>query len=139
MINVKSLITRGLLVGACFTTAVTAGTVMNGAAQASTTHAASTVAMLKPALEAAGRLRPNWEQRTCSAFAKWQDKPTEARLERVMRDSTRAPWLDLSGDVWQWYGLEQAVRYDKPADKPGDAQRAEMAAEAVAHDCFSGE
>ena len=135
MINVKSLIARGLLVLACGTTAFTVNTMASTTAHATT---ASTVAMLRPAFEAAGQLRPDWTARTCAAFARWQHKPTEARLERVMRDSTRVPWNALGGDVWTWYGAERAIQHDKPGQKLGDEQRESVAEQYVGEDCFGG-
>ena len=98
MINVKSLITRGVLVLACGTTAFTVNTMASQTAHAAT---ASTTAMLMPALEAAGQLRPDWAGRTCSAFSRWQAKPTVAHLDTLVRDSLHLPHGYLQADVLQ--------------------------------------
>lgn len=98
----------------------------------------SLIAGILVTVPASASVKPDWTQRTCSAFAKWQHKPTETRLERVMRDSTRAPWVGLGGDVWTWYGLERAIQHDKPAQKAGDEQRESVAEQYVGEDCWGG-
>ena len=127
MINVKSLITRGVLVLACGTTAFTVNTMTSSTAHATT---ASTTAMLMPALEAAGELRPDWTGRTCSAFSRWQHKPTTGHLDTLVRDSLHLPHGYLAADVLE---LGAAVMAAKPRQHHIDTS-----AEYVAQDCFGG-
>jgi hypothetical protein len=84
MINVKSVLTRGLLVLACGTTAFTVNTLATSPAHAATAPA-------------------SWTQRTCSAFATWQHKPTTGNLDALVLASLHLPRGYLAADVGQLY------------------------------------
>ena len=127
MINVKSLITRGVLVLACGTTAFTVNTMTSGTAHATT---ASTTAMLMPALEAAGQLRPDWTGRTCSAFLRWQAKPTTGNLDKLVTFSLHLPRGYLQADVLQLAANEMTAKPDQGA--------VDVAAQYVGEDCYGG-
>ena len=46
---------------------------------------------------------PSWTQRTCSAFAAWEKRPSNANLVTLASDSLHAPWRYLGNDVWGLY------------------------------------
>ncbi len=69
---------------------------------------------------------PNWTGRTCSAFARWQHKPTVANLDRTLTYSLHVPWNYLGSDVASLY---VAVRGHGDVD---------LAAQYVYEDCHNG-
>ena len=76
---IKNLLTRGLLVLACGTTAFTVKTVAADAA-----------------------VQVSWTQRTCSAFAAYQAHPSTAGFRTLVTDSTYLGKSYLKADVLQW-------------------------------------
>ena len=70
--NLKKIATSGLLVLASFTTSFTVGQLA-----------------MQPA--AAAVTAPTWTQRTCSAFSRWQAKPTVANLDKLVTFSLHLP------------------------------------------------
>ena len=72
----------------------------------------------------------NWTGRTCSAFARWQDKPTTAGLDKLVTFSLHLPRGYLQADV-----LELAA--DVLAVKP-DPGYVDVAAQYVGEDCRGG-
>ncbi len=79
---IKTMLTRGLLVLACGTTAFTAGTVMNGTAQASTAHAT-------PA------------QKAYAAFVTWEHHPARGNLDGLVVASFALPAKYDQADIDQ--------------------------------------
>ena len=73
---------------------------------------------------------PNWTDRTCSAFARWQDKPTTVNLDKLVTFSLHLPRGYLQADV-----LELAA--DAMTAKP-DAGYVDVAAQYVGEDCYGG-
>ena len=73
---------------------------------------------------------PNWTDRTCSAFSRWQDKPTTANLDKLVVFSLHLPRGYLQADV-----LELAA--DAMTAKP-DAGYVDVAAQYVGEDCYGG-
>ena len=73
---------------------------------------------------------PNWTGRTCSAFARWQGKPTTAGLDKLVVFSLHLPRGYLQADV-----LELAA--DALTAKP-DAGYVDVAAQYVGEDCYGG-
>ena len=71
------------------------------------------VAVAQPA-HAATTTAPDWAQRTCTAFAAWQEHPTSANLVTLGTDSLHVPWKYLGEDVWQ---LVRDVRAEGPHGK----------------------
>ena len=122
-----TILIRVLLVLASFSTAFTVNTLASGTAHATT---ANTTAMLMPAFDAAGQLRPNWTGRTCSAFSRWQDKPTVANLDRLITFSLHLHRGYLQADV-----LELGA--DAMTAKP-DQGYVDVAAQYVYEDCNNG-
>ena len=73
---------------------------------------------------------PNWTDRTCSAFSRWQDKPTTAGLDKLVVFSLHLPRGYLQADV-----LELAA--DVLTVKP-DPGYVDVAAQYVGEDCYGG-
>ena len=73
---------------------------------------------------------PNWTGRTCSAFSRWQAKPTVAGLDKLVTFSLHLPRGYLQADV-----LELAA--DAMTAKP-DAGYVDVAAQYVGEDCYGG-
>ena len=69
---------------------------------------------------------PSWAGRTCSAFARWQHKPTVANLDRTLTFSEHVPWKYLGSDVASLY---VAVRGHGDTD---------LASQYVYEDCHNG-
>ena len=76
------------------------------------------------------RPAPNWTDRTCSAFARWEDKPTTAGLDKLVVFSLHLHRGYLQADV-----LELAA--DALTAKP-DAGYVDVAAQYVGEDCYGG-
>ena len=76
--------------------------------------------------QASTRPAPSWTGRTCSAFARWQHKPTVANLDRTLTYSLHVPWKYLGSDVASLY---VAVR--------GHGDR-DLAGQYVFEDCHNG-
>ena len=77
-----------------------------------------------------GRPAPNWAGRTCSAFSRWQDKPTTANLDKLVTFSLHLPRGYLQADA-----LELAA--DVLTAKP-DQGYVDVAAQYVGEDCYGG-
>ena len=75
---------------------------------------------------ASARPAPSWTGRTCSAFARWQHKPTVANLDRTLTYSQHVPWDYLGSDVASLY---VAVRGHGDTD---------LASQYVYEDCHNG-
>ena len=73
---------------------------------------------------------PNWTDRTCSAFARWQAKPTTVNLDKLVTFSLHLHRGYLQADV-----LELAA--DALTAKP-DAGYVDVAAQYVGEDCYGG-
>ena len=80
--------------------------------------------------QASARPAPNWTQRTCSAFARWQARPTTAGLDKLVTFSLHLPRGYLQADV-----LELAA--DVLTVKP-DQGYVDVAAQYVGEDCYGG-
>ena len=78
--NLKKIATSGLLVLASFTTSFTVGQLA-----------------MRPATAAVQA--PTWTQRTCSAFSRWEAKPTTANLDKLVTFSLHLPRGYLQADV----------------------------------------
>ena len=94
--------------------------------------AASAITVTVFALPASASTKPapNWTGRTCSAFSRWQDKPTTASLDKLVTFSLHLPRGYLQADV-----LELAA--DVMTAKP-DQGYVDVAAQYVGEDCFGG-
>lgn len=100
---IRTILIRALLVLACFTGSFTIGTLASSPATAAASTTNSTTAMLMPALEAAGQLRPTWTTRTCTAFTTWERHETRANLDALVVDSFHVAPKYLGADVGQLY------------------------------------
>jgi len=107
---IKTILARGVLVLACGTTAFTVNTLAGVPA-----HAATAV---------------SWTQRTCSAFSRWQDKPTTADLDKLVVFSLHLPRGYLAADVAE-------LLADSVTAKP-DQGYVSVAAQYVGEDCYGG-
>ena len=87
---IKTVLTRGLLVLACGTTAFTVNTMA--------AHAGTPV---------------NWQQRTCSALTAWQHNPATARLDTLVRDSLHLQRGYLASDVAQLLAVSVGAKQDQ--------------------------
>ena len=78
----------------------------------------------------AATIKPSWQGRTCSAFARWQHHPTTANLDRVITFSLHLRRGYLQADV-----LELGA--DAMTAKP-DRGTVDIAAQYVGEDCYGG-
>jgi len=92
--------------------------------------AAAGLAVTAFAVPASASTRVNWTQRTCSAFSRWQDKPTTAGLDKLITFSLHLPRGYLQADV-----LELGA--DALTAKP-DRGYVDVAAQYVGEDCYGG-
>jgi hypothetical protein len=129
--------TAAILITLSFTAAFTIGTV-------TAAPAASSAAMLMPAIQAAGQLQPasvtttaavtaaapSWTGRTCSAFSRWQAKPTTANLDRLVVFSLHLKHGYLAADVATLLEVSVLSKQD-----PGGV---DVAAQYVGEDCWGG-
>lgn len=83
----RSILTRFLLVVACFTSAFTVGTL---------THSSAASATVRPAHSASW-----YDSATCTAFASWERHPTAARFARMAGYARHADPF-LRADTTQW-------------------------------------
>jgi len=88
------------------------------------------VLLALPAHASASTTPASWQQRTCGAFSRWQDKPTTARLDKLITFALHLPRGWLQADVLE---LGADVLTARP-----DQGYVDVAAQYVGEDCHDG-